>query len=96
MRKYRLAVGGPLKWKKLYNEFGYEPQRKYLGEPVGYFLTEFGGINEVIHMWRYDSLEDRATKRAALFADPEWGKFISQAAPLIETQETAILSEVLD
>ncbi len=96
MRKYRLVIGGPPKWKKLYNEQGYEIQRKYLGEPVGYYLTEFGGVNEVIHMWRYDSLEDRVNKRAGLTSDPKWGEFISQVAPLIETQETAILSELLD
>lgn len=96
MRRYRLGVGGPPKWKQLYREYGYETQRKYLGEPVGYYLTEVGGINEVIHMWRYDSMEDRATRRAALYADPAWGEFISRAAELVETQETAFLSDVLD
>ena len=95
MRKYQLVVGGPLKWQKLYKEHGYETQRKHLGEPVGYFMTEFGEVNEVIHMWRYESLEDRAAKRAALYADPKWGEFISQAVPLIETQTTAILHELL-
>ncbi len=96
MRKYRLTVGGPAQWKEIYLKQGYEVQRKYLGEPVGYYLTEFGEINEIIHMWRYESMEDRTAKRAAMIADPKWIEFLLAIRPLVETQTTSILTEVLD
>ena len=96
MRRYRLKVGAPDRWVKEYFEKGYEAQRKYLGEPVGYYTTEFGGINEIIHMWRYDTLEERAQKRKALFEDAQWLEFVKEIAPLVETQENAILRDIFE
>ena len=96
MRRYRLKVGAPERWVKEYFDKGYEAQRKYLGEPVGYYTTEFGGINEIIHMWRYDTLEERAEKRKALFEDPEWLEFVKEIAPLVETQENSILRDIFE
>lgn len=96
MRRYRLKVGAPEHWVKVYFEKGYEAQRKHLGEPVGYYTTEFGGINEIIHMWRYDTLDERAAKRKALFEDPEWLEFVKEIAPLVETQENAILRDIFE
>ncbi|WP_419842930.1 NIPSNAP family protein [Candidatus Poriferisodalis sp.] len=96
MRRYRLKVGTPERWVKTYFDKGYEPQRKHLGEPVGYYTTEFGGINEIIHMWRYDSLAERAAKRKALFADPDWQEFVTEIVPLVEAQENAILRDIFE
>ncbi len=96
MRRYRLKAGGPDRWVETYFDKGYEAQRKHLGEPVGYYTTEFGGINEVIHMWRYDSLEERARKRKALYADPAWREFVTEAVGLIETQENTILRDIFE
>ncbi|WP_420621658.1 NIPSNAP family protein [Candidatus Poriferisodalis sp.] len=61
-----------------------------------YYTTEFGGINEIIHMWRYDSLEERAQKRKALFEDAQWLEFVKEIAPLVETQENAILRDIFE
>ena len=35
-----------------------------LGRLIGYFQTEIGDLNHVVHLWAYDSLEDRAARRA--------------------------------
>ncbi len=96
MRHYRLKVGAPERWVKEYFEKGYEAQRKYLGEPVGYYTTEFGGINEIYHLWRYDTLEERAQKRKALFEDPQWLEFVREIAPLVEMQENVMLRDIFD
>lgn len=96
MRRYRLKPGGPQRWAELYKTEGAAVQRKHLGEPVGYYRTEVGPINEIIHMWRYETLEERAEKRAALFADADWLAFIEKISGLIDTQDTQILYSVLD
>jgi hypothetical protein len=66
-------------------------QRRHLGEPVGWFTSKFGQLNQVVHMWRFESLDDRAKRRAALYGDPEWQAFVPKALELIEKQENRIL-----
>jgi ribosomal protein L15E len=47
-------------------------------------------------MWRYESLEQRAEKRTALFDDPAWLGYVAKIGPMIIRQRNAILHEVLD
>jgi hypothetical protein len=46
--------------------------RRHLGEPHACHTTETGELNQFVHLWRYDSMADRALRRAALYADPAW------------------------
>jgi len=32
--------------------------------------------NTLVHMWLYDDVADRARKRAAMAADPEWQNYL--------------------
>jgi len=47
-------------------------QRKYLGEPYGFFVAHIGPLSRVVHLWQYESLADREERRDAMEADPEW------------------------
>ena len=72
---------------------GFAVQRRHLGEPVLYATTEVGDLNSFVHIWAYADLADRAKKRAALAADPEWKAFVkaSQELGAIVEQHTKIL-----
>ena len=72
-------------------EEGLAIQEPILGHLVGYYTTEIGPLNQVVHMWGYESLEDRAQRRAKLAADPEWGEFLKKQTPLIQRMENKIL-----
>lgn len=39
---------------------------------VGFFHTEAGLLNEVVHVWRFENLEERAQVRAAALEHPLW------------------------
>jgi hypothetical protein len=65
---------------KLYEEHGKAPQEKDLGEPVLYGITETGVVNSYIHVWAYEDAADRATRRAAMQADPDWQNFLKRSA----------------
>ncbi|MCH7789013.1 MAG: NIPSNAP family protein [Acidobacteria bacterium] len=93
MRTYDLTFGAIPLYLAAYRETGYPTQRRYLGEPVGWYTTEVGSLNQIIHLWRYESLEDRATRRAALAADSEWAPFIKKIQPLVLKQTTQLLNE---
>lgn len=68
----------PLKlgdWLALYRSHALEVQTEHLGKLVGFFTTEFGEANQVVHIWGYESLDERIARRAAMVADPRWAEF---------------------
>ncbi|MBN8898387.1 MAG: NIPSNAP family protein [Rhodospirillales bacterium] len=64
----------------LYEEFGLKPQKKHLGEPLAYLITETGAINTFVHIWVYKDAADRAARRAAMQADPDWQAYLQKTA----------------
>jgi hypothetical protein len=90
-RTYTLHVGKVPEYLRLYESEGMAIQTRILGRLVGYFTADIGPLNQIIHMWGYESLEDRARRRAEMQADPGWKAYIAKIQPLIQTQETKIL-----
>ena len=90
-RTYRLKIGTVPEYLRHYQEHGMRVQLKHLPHLVGYYFTEIGGLNCIVHMWAYESLDQRDKCRAAMGADPEWQAYISKTRPLMETQETRVL-----
>lgn len=91
MRTYRLKVGATPAYLKLVAEEGIAVQRSHLGHLVGYFSSEIGPLNEIVHVWAYQDLNDRAERRSKLAADPRWQGFLPKLQALIETMESKIL-----
>jgi hypothetical protein len=77
----------------LYERFGWEIQRKHLGDPLAFLITETGNVNSYIHIWQYNDAEDRVRKRARLADDPAWQLYLERAgeAGYILSQETSLL-----
>uniref|UniRef100_A0A8C4Z3A0 Nipsnap homolog 3A (C. elegans) n=1 Tax=Gadus morhua TaxID=8049 RepID=A0A8C4Z3A0_GADMO len=60
-------------------------------ELLGYWSVEYGGLNQVFHIWKYDSFSQRAGVRAALSQEPKWlGEYISKAIPMLTTQDNEV------
>lgn len=92
MRSYSLKPGSVGEWLRLYEAMGLPIHTEILGNLVGYFHTEIGDVNEVIHMWGYETFEDRQQRRARLSKNVDWHAFLSQALPLIRTQQIKLLN----
>jgi hypothetical protein len=92
MRTYTLALGATGRYFKLYGEKGLSVQKRILGHLVGYYGVEVGPLNQVIHLWAYDSLDERAKRRAALWADKEWLAYVAEVGGLVVKQENQILT----
>lgn len=90
-RIYTCHVGKAQQYVQMYEAEGFAIQRPILGHLVGYFTTELGPLNQVVHMWAYASMADRAERRARLAADPAWKTYIAKVQPLVLTQENKIL-----
>jgi hypothetical protein len=79
-RTYTVRAGTMAKALALYEEYGMKAQKRHLGEPLAYLVTESGELNTYVHMWVYKDAGDRATKRAAMQADPEWQLYLQKSA----------------
>ncbi|XP_037531106.1 protein NipSnap homolog 3A [Nematolebias whitei] len=61
-------------------------------ELIGYWSVEYGGLNQVFHIWKYDSYAQRAAVRAALAQDPSWiSEYISKALPMLTSQDNEVM-----
>jgi hypothetical protein len=91
-RDYRLKPGKLGLFVSTYEKHGLPLQVKYLGKFLGYFTTEIGELNHVVALWGYEGLDDRARRRAAMLADPEWQAYLGMVADYLDVQNTRILT----
>lgn len=90
-RIYTLHAGKVPVFLKLYAEEGMAVQVRILGKMVGYYYTEFGPLNQIVHMWGYESLDDRTRRRAELLASDEWKSYAAKMQPLVHHVENKLL-----
>jgi len=63
---------------------------------LGYWTTELGGLNEVVHLWEYGSLSERAGVRAKLGADPVWqADYFQKILPMMTKQDNITCTSLL-
>ena len=77
-RTYTVKPGTMARQVALYQEFGYKAQMRHLGKPLAWLVTESGDNNTYVHIWVYKDAADRAAKRAAMGADPEWQAYLQK------------------
>ncbi|MFN0305789.1 MAG: NIPSNAP family protein [Burkholderiales bacterium] len=96
LRIYTLRPGMLATWLKMYEQYGHPTQVKHCGEPVFYATTEVGPLNQVVHVWKYDSQADREKKRDALMQDSVFKEYMRRSAEMAAHahQENRIMKSV--
>lgn len=90
-RIYKIRNGRMSRYLHLVREEGLAIQQPILGRLIGYFTTEIGMLSQVTHIWAYEDLQDRTTRRQQLAEDPRWQVFLPKLAENIEQAENRIL-----
>lgn len=67
------------------------PVREKYSKLTGFWYTEIGELNQVVHIWAYNNLEHRTQVRQALAKDSEWLKTLEKLTPFITKMENKIL-----
>lgn len=92
-RTYTTAPGKAPELAKLSGEIGRPIRGDNYGKLEGYWLTEIGPLNQVMHLWSYADLNTRAELRAKLGQNADWrSKYLTVAGPLILRQDVRLLS----
>ena len=63
MRTYTVKPLRTNDFLQLYERAALPLQKKYLGNLIGFFVSEIGALNQVVHLWGFDSLAEREQLR---------------------------------
>ena len=66
-------------------------RRQTYSKLAAFWYTEFGPLNQVIHMWGYDGFEERARRRAELVKSDGWLTYLPMNRDKILSQENKLL-----
>jgi hypothetical protein len=93
-RTYTVRPGTLRKQLALYEKYGLPVQRRHFGEPLAWLVAETGDVNTYVHVWVYEDAADRARRRAAMMADPEWQTYLEKNAEAgyLLKQESMLMS----
>jgi hypothetical protein len=80
LRIYTTKPNRTAEFVSIYKELGWPLQQKYLGRCLGWTTTIEGQLNQVVHMWAYDSQADREERRGKMAADPGWKTYLDAVA----------------
>ncbi len=93
LRTYGVQPGKVAAYLELSGSVGRAVRGDRFGKLVGYWSTELGPLNQVVHLWEYADLAARAQARAGLAKDERWQKeYIPRSQPLLLWQENMILA----
>lgn len=96
LRTYTLVPGKQAEYLKLNQEVGRPVRGDKYGKLEGSWTTEFGTLNQFVHLWSYASFEERERLRGELQKITDWTQgYVPKIRPLILAQENKILSAVL-
>lgn len=91
-RIYVLHTGASQKeYLRIYEVEGLPVQLEILQGFLGYFSTEIGIQNQLVHLWAYKDLEDRRERRARLAENLRWQGCLAKIRPMIMTMENRIM-----
>lgn len=97
MRTYTFHPGKLPEYLKAAETIGRPVRGNDYGVNHGYWTTEFGALNQVWHLWSYDSFEERTRLRAALAQNARWTKeYIPAIRPLMARQDIRFINPMKD
>jgi hypothetical protein len=91
VRTYTLVPRKTPRYLELFEKHALPVMQRHGLELVGYYTSQIGALNQVVHLWRYESLADLERKRAARDADPAWGAYLAMTEGMVMMQENKIM-----
>jgi hypothetical protein len=93
LRTYNVLPGRAAEYLELAGSVSQPIRGDRFGKLVGYWGTEHGPLNQVVHMWEYADVAARAQARAGLAKDERWLKeYVPRAQPLLVSQDNMLLA----
>ncbi len=95
LRTYTFHQGKVPAYLDLVQTVGRPVRGDEYGTCHGYWVHEFGQLNQASHLWSYASLDERTRLREALGKNERWAKeFVPNVRPLLQRQDIRLLNPV--
>ena len=95
LRTYTLKQGSVPEVAKTAGTVGRDIRKDDYGKLEGYWVTEIGPLNQVMHLWSYKDLNERARLRAELGKNPRWNsEYVPLIRPNLVRQDIRLLNAV--
>jgi hypothetical protein len=93
LRTYTILPGRASEYLELAGGVSRPIRGDRFGKLLGYWGTEHGALNQVVHLWEYADVAARAQARAGLAKEERWLKeYVPRSQPLLVSQENMLLS----
>ena len=97
LRSYTFQPGAVPTYLKAAETIGRPVRGNEYGLNHGYWTTEFGTLNQIWHLWSYESLAERTRLRAELSNNERWTQeFLPAIRPLMVRQDIRLLNPLVD
>ncbi len=93
-RIYTIKPRGMAEFIEVFERLAMPVLLKHLGAPLAFYSSCIGPLNQVVHLWGYDSLDDFEKRSAARDRDETFAAYLQASAHLIVAQETRIIKPV--
>jgi hypothetical protein len=92
-RTYSVTVGQMAEVTRLYTSQGWPALEAggFAKNLIGYFISDTGELHQLIHLWRFDSDDDRRAFWKRLFEDADFMAFAKQLRPLLRSQNVQLM-----
>jgi hypothetical protein len=95
LRTYTLRPGTIGDMVKAASTVSHDIRGNDYGKLEGYWSTEIGPLNQVMHLWSYSDFAERARLRGELAKNPRWGsEYLPLIHPLLVRQDIRLLNAV--
>lgn len=97
LRTYTLHPGKLPAYLDLAANVGRPVRGNDYGTNHGYWVSEFGQLNQIWHLWSYASLDERTRLRGELAGNERWRtEYVRNIRPLLMRQDIRFLNPVID
>ena len=95
LRTYTLKQGATPDMVKAASTVSRDIRKDDYGKLEGYWQTEIGPLNQVMHLWSYESLNERARLRVELSKNARWtSEYVPLTRPNLLRQDIRLLNGV--
>lgn len=92
MRIYDLQPGSTPQYQAAVREVGLKVREDHGVKLAGWYYTDIGPLNRVVHIWAYESFAHFEQAREAVRSDPRWqDEYLPRVRGLIVRQQDMIM-----
>jgi hypothetical protein len=91
-RQYTLKPGATPEYMAAVRELALPIRQKYGIKLAGWYYSDVGELNQVVHIWAYQDHDHLKEAKAKVAADPDWTqKYVPRVHGLIVAQKTYLM-----